>query len=111
MQSQNILVKSPKPRYIPETSDSNGGTPDMEHFAAVQSIIRAGLAGDREAVDQQVLRLRDRLEKAGESREAATLERLRSAARDTQELAPSRVEMLPACLYSLQTWPRSGWRC
>ena len=65
----------------------------MEHFAAVQSIIRAGLAGDREAVDQQVLRLRDRLERAGESREAATLERLRSAARDTQELAPSRVEM------------------
>jgi len=65
----------------------------MEHFAAVQSIIRAGLAGDREAVDQQVLRLRDRLEKTGATKEAATLERLRSAARDTQELAPSKVEM------------------
>jgi hypothetical protein len=65
----------------------------MEHFAVVQSIIRAGLAGDREALDKQVLRLRERLEKAGELKEAATLERLREAARDVQELAPSRVEM------------------
>lgn len=65
----------------------------MEHFAVIQSIVRAGLAGDREAVDKQVLRLRERLEKAGETKEAATLERLRVAARDTQELAPSRVEM------------------
>lgn len=65
----------------------------MEHFSAVQSIIRASLAGDREAVDKQVLRLRDRLEKAGATKEAATLERLRAAARNTQELAPSRVEM------------------
>ncbi|TIP21134.1 MAG: ATP-binding protein, partial [Mesorhizobium sp.] len=45
----------------------------MEHFAVVQSIIRAGLAGDREALDKQVLRLRERLEKAGESKDAATL--------------------------------------
>lgn len=65
----------------------------MDHFAVVQSIVRAGLAGDREALDKQVLRLRERLEKAGETKEAATLERLRAAARDTQDLAPSRVEM------------------
>ncbi|GAA0304882.1 hypothetical protein GCM10008966_26840 [Rhodovulum strictum] len=65
----------------------------MEHFAVIQSIVRAGLAGDRDAVDKQVLRLRERLEKAGATKEAATLERLRTAARDTQELAPSRVEM------------------
>lgn len=65
----------------------------MEHFAVVQSIIRAGLAGDREALDKQVLRLRERLESAGESKEVATLDRLRTAARDTQDLAPSRVEM------------------
>lgn len=65
----------------------------MEHFAVVQSIIRAGLAGDREVLDKQVLRLRERLEKAGETKEAATLERLRAAARDTQEMVPSRVEM------------------
>jgi DNA polymerase III delta prime subunit len=65
----------------------------MEHFAVIQSIVRAGLAGDREAVDQQVLRLRDRLEQAGKKKEAATLERLRTAARDMQELVPSRVEM------------------
>ncbi|MHC2627258.1 hypothetical protein ACVIW2_009345 [Bradyrhizobium huanghuaihaiense] len=65
----------------------------MEHFAVVQSIIRAGLAGDREALDKQVMRLCERLEKAGESKEVATLHRLRAAARDTQEMVPSRVEM------------------
>lgn len=65
----------------------------MEHFAVIQSIIRTALAGDREGVDKQVQRLRERLEKSGESKEAATIERLLSAARDTQELAPSRVEM------------------
>lgn len=65
----------------------------MEHFAVIQSIVRAGLAGDPEAVDKQVLRLRERLEKAGATKEAATLERLRAAARDTQKLAPSCVEM------------------
>ncbi|MCP3380120.1 MULTISPECIES: AAA family ATPase [unclassified Bradyrhizobium] len=65
----------------------------MEHFAVVQSIIRAGLAGDREALDKQVLRLCERLEKAGEAKEVATLQRLRAATRDTQEMVPSRVEM------------------
>lgn len=65
----------------------------MEHFAVVQSIIRTALAGNREGLDKQVARLRERLEKSGERKEAATIERLRMAARDAQELAPSRVEM------------------
>ncbi|MER9082447.1 ATP-binding protein [Mesorhizobium sp. M0895] len=65
----------------------------MEHFAVVQSIIRAGLAGNREALDKQVLRLRERLETTGQHKEAATLERLLAAARDTQDMAPSRVEI------------------
>jgi hypothetical protein len=79
-------------RYLVILSDYHSESVDMEHFAVVQSIIRAGLAGDRKALDKQVLRLRERLEKAGESKEAETLERLRAAARDTQEMAPSRVE-------------------
>ncbi|WP_245511306.1 MULTISPECIES: ATP-binding protein [unclassified Mesorhizobium] len=87
------LVESAAMRYSSLLTDSEGEFLDMEHFAVVQSIIRAGLAGDREALDKQVLRLRERLEKAGESKDAATLERLRAAARDTQEMAPSRVEM------------------
>lgn len=70
----------------------------MEHFAVVQSIIRAGLAGNREALDKQVLRLRERLETAGQQKEAATLERLLAAARDTQDMAPSRVEISRARL-------------
>lgn len=64
----------------------------MEHFPVIQSIVRAGFAGDREAFEKQVNRLQERLEKAGDTKGAATLERLRAAARDTQELAPSRVE-------------------
>lgn len=65
----------------------------MNHFAVIQSIVRAGYAGDREALDKQVLRLRERLEKDGNNKDAATLERLRAASRDMQDLAPSRVEM------------------
>lgn len=64
----------------------------MAHFAVIQSIVRAGFAGDREAFDKQVVRLRERLEKSGDLKDAATLERFRAAARDTQEIAPSRVE-------------------
>ena len=65
----------------------------MEHFAAIQSIIRAALAGDRDGLDKQILRLRERLENSGDTKEVATIDRLRAAARDAQELAPSRVEI------------------
>lgn len=65
----------------------------MEHFAAVQSIIRAALAEDRSALDKQIARLRDRLMKGGQTKEAETLDRLCSSARDTHDLAPSRVEV------------------
>lgn len=64
----------------------------MDHFAVIQSMVRAGFAGDREAFDKQVVRLRERLEKSGDLKDAATLERLRAAARDILEMAPSRVE-------------------
>lgn len=65
----------------------------MEHFAAVQSIIRAALSEDRDALDKQIARLRDRLAKDGHTREAETIDRLRLSARDTQSMAPSRVEV------------------
>ncbi|RVR13533.1 AAA family ATPase [Sinorhizobium meliloti] len=70
----------------------------MEHFAVIQSIVRAGLSGDRDALDKQIERLRERLQKAGDVKDAATLERLRAAARDTQEMAPSRVEISRALI-------------
>ncbi|ENZ82898.1 MULTISPECIES: ATP-binding protein [Caulobacter] len=65
----------------------------MEHFAVVQSIVRAALAGDQAALGKQVARLRERLEKAGAAKEAATLERLLEAVEETREMAPSRVEV------------------
>jgi hypothetical protein len=65
----------------------------MEHFSVVQSIIRAALAGDRDALDKQIVRLRERLEKAGQTKEVATLDRLRASTNEAHEMAPSRVEV------------------
>ena len=65
----------------------------MEHFSVIQSIIRAGLSGDAEAFDKQVVRLRARLEKAGATNEAATIGRLLKAATETKDIKPSRVEV------------------
>ncbi len=65
----------------------------MEHFSAVQSIIRAGLSGDAAAFEQQVMRLYTRLQRAGASREAATIKRLLEAAGETKYIQPSRVEV------------------
>jgi hypothetical protein len=64
----------------------------MEHFAVIQSIVRAARSGDRQALDRQVARLLDRLEKEGSVKEAAALRRLGGLDAEVQELAPSRVE-------------------
>ena len=65
----------------------------MEHFAVIQSIIRAGLSGDTAAFKRQVLRLFRRLEKAGATKEAATIQRLLKSAGEAKEILPSRVEL------------------
>jgi len=65
----------------------------MEHFSVIQSIIRAGLSGDQAALDKQILRLRGRLEKAGSTKEAATIDRLLKSSTETKEIQPSRVEI------------------
>ena len=58
----------------------------MEHFAVVQSIIRAARNGDREGLDRQVTRLRERLEKDGAVKEAAALRRLEAAETEARDL-------------------------
>jgi len=70
---------------------SQGG--DMEHFSVIQSVIRAGLSGDAEAFDKQVVRLRARLEKSGAQKEVATIDRLLKSSTKTKEIKPSRVEV------------------
>lgn len=65
----------------------------MEHFAVIQSIVRAARSGDRQALDRQVARLLDRLEKDGSVKEAAALRRLGGLDAEVQDLAPSRVEV------------------
>lgn len=65
----------------------------MDHFAVIQSIIRAGLAGDRDELRKQIQRLRDRLEKDGRSREIATLDRLLAAAEEPRDMTATRVSV------------------
>lgn len=65
----------------------------MEHFSVVQSIIRAGLAGDETAFHKQVTRLAVRLRKEGKENEAGTIDRLIRSAAESNTLKPSRVEV------------------
>lgn len=65
----------------------------MEHFAVIQSIVRAARNGDREGLERQISRLRDRLEKGGAVKEAAALRRLEGAETEAQDLVPSKVEI------------------
>jgi ATPase family associated with various cellular activities (AAA) len=65
----------------------------MEHFSVIQSLCRAGLETKDERFRRQVERLRDRLLKAGDDRDAATLARLLSSASDSGTLAPSVVHV------------------
>lgn len=70
----------------------------MEHFSVVQSIIKAALAGDDDAVRKQVGRLEARLRKSGADKEVATLGRLMRASPDIKEMAPSQVEISRALI-------------
>lgn len=65
----------------------------MEHFAVVQSIIKAALAGDEAGVRKQVNRLEARLSKAGANNEVAAIERLLNTSTEVKQLTPSQVEV------------------
>lgn len=70
----------------------------MQHFSVIQSIVRAALAQDAGAVRKQVRRLKERLAKDGDDKDVAALERLLASADETQDLAPSRVEVSRALI-------------
>lgn len=65
----------------------------MEHFSAVRSLCRIGLESGDGRFRQQVERLRDRLIKAGDARDAQTLTGLLDAVESEGDLAPSNVEV------------------
>jgi len=65
----------------------------LQHFSAVQSLCRLGLADGDPAFRQQVERLRDRLVKDGDTEDAATLTRLLSAAPATASMSATKVEV------------------
>jgi KaiC/GvpD/RAD55 family RecA-like ATPase len=78
---------------------------NMEHFSVLQSIIRTGLAGDQHAFDKQVARLRTRLQKAGQEKEAATIDRLLKSATETKDIKPSQVEVSRSLIFGEQLNP------
>lgn len=65
----------------------------MEHFSAVQSLCRVGLELGDLRFRKQVERLRDRLAKAGDQRDAATLSALLANVTSDVSFAPSNVEV------------------
>lgn len=65
----------------------------MQHFAVIQSLCRLGLQRHDPAFRQQVERLRERLEKDGDTKSAETLSRLLKAAPDASDLVPTKVEL------------------
>ena len=80
----------------------------MEHFSVIQSLIRAGLSGDVPAFDKQVGRLRARLEKAGATKEVATIDRLLSSASEAKEIQPSRVEVSRGMIHGETLTPETN---
>jgi hypothetical protein len=65
----------------------------MEHFSVVQTLCRVGLEQADDQFRKQVQRLRDRLAKAGETKEAEALERLLETVSSEVMMAPSVVEV------------------
>ncbi len=65
----------------------------MEYFPAIQSLCRIGLEGGDVRFRKQVERLRDRLLKAGDTKDAAALEGLLASPAQASALAPSSVEV------------------
>lgn len=65
----------------------------MEHFSAVQSLCRVGLENGDGRFRKQVERLRDRLVKGGDERDAATLSALLVNVSSVASLVPSNVEV------------------
>ena len=65
----------------------------MQHFAVIQSLCQLRLQTQDPAIRQQVERLRDRLEKAGDTKDAETLTRLLKAGVQAGELIPTKVEL------------------
>ena len=63
----------------------------MEHFAVIQALCRASLADASPAIRKQVERLRDALTTDGDTKAAAVLSSLLTAAQRTHEINPTRI--------------------
>jgi hypothetical protein len=83
-----------------------GGLYNMQHFSVIQSIVRAALSNDQGAVRKQVERLKVRLAKDGDTKNVDALERLLASAIETQDMAPSRVEVSRALIVGERLTPQ-----
>src|SRR6478736_454299 len=62
----------------------------VENFHIIQALCRAALAKPSDSVRQQVVRLRDALQEAGDVKNAKSLTNLLTAAERSVEMAPSK---------------------
>lgn len=65
----------------------------MEHFSVIQSLCRVGLESGDARFRKQVERLRDRLQKSGDTKEATSLDSLLENTLNEISMAPSVVEV------------------
>lgn len=64
----------------------------MKYFTIIQALCRTSLANPNSAVQHQITRLRDALQKDGFDKESNSLTQLLSGAANSMDMAPSRIE-------------------
>ncbi len=79
----------------------------MQHFHIIQALCRTALSQPGDAARQQVMRLRDTLEKEGNKKEAKALAGLLASAERSIEMAPSRLKRSKAVFAGEQLTPNT----
>jgi len=64
----------------------------MKYFTIIQALCRTSLANPNSAIQHQITRLRDALQKDGFEKESNSLTQLLSGAANSMDMAPSRIE-------------------
>ncbi|MVT69457.1 AAA family ATPase [Bradyrhizobium pachyrhizi] len=63
----------------------------MQHFALIQSLCRVAMSNPNPALTKQVERLRNAMQEAGESKEAAALSAILTSAERAEDMTPSKL--------------------
>lgn len=79
----------------------------MQHFHIIQALCRTALSQPGDAARQQVMRLRDTLEKEGKKKEAKALAGLLAGSERSIEMAPSKLKRSKAVFAGEQLTPNT----